>query len=241
MRQSDLQHKVELLATNGKTQEAQDVLSKIGYGPQQLDFLAGKLHAWNEHRHDVKTLAREKKKAGEVKAKAQAAAGSITTQFRRVSRRVFKGNIPVLTELGLYPPMWGKIRNGTAKDQNGSDQTNGHRRHPSRSMAAVLDRRRMLFAKGQDLTEEDQARLAERDWPLEKIREGAALIEAHAEADIIFTQKEQAYAAALSAASAAANELETLYIEARGYIKDALATLPPKKRARLERLLGLND
>jgi len=174
----------------------------------------------------------EKKKATEAEAEARGAASAMTTQFKRTVRRVFKGNIPVLTEVGLYPSLWRTTRNGN---------DNGRRSSPSKSTAAVLDRRRMLFGKGQELAEEDQARLAERGWSLEEITEGANLVEAHAQADIIHTQKEGAHAAAMSAASAAAAELEKLYIEARGYAKDALAKLPPKKRARLEKLLGLND
>lgn len=70
--------------------------------------------------------------------------------------------------------------------------------------------------------------LAERGWPVEKISAGANLVEAYAEADIIYTQKAEDHAAAASAASAAATELEPLYIEARGYTKDTLAKLPPK-------------
>jgi hypothetical protein len=65
------------------------------------------------------------------------------------------------------------------------------------------------------------------------------LVEAHAQADILHTQKTQAHADASGAASAAAIELEARYLEARGYTKDALAPLPEKKRTRLERLLGL--
>jgi hypothetical protein len=244
MRQSELKHKVELFVTNGKLEEAQDVLAKIGYGPAQLDDLAAKLRTWNEYHHNAKTLDREKRKAAKAEVEARAASGAVATRFKRTGRRVFKGNIPVLTELGLYPPLWRRTGNGTTNDQTEPDQTNESRRRrsgPSKSTAAVLDRRRLLFGKGQDLTEEDQARLAERGWPVEEIREGAALIEAHAQADIIHTQKEQAHAAAVSAASAAAAELKKLYLEARGYAKDAIAELPPKKRARLEKLLGLND
>lgn len=96
-----------------------------------------------------------------------------------------------------------------------------------------------MFGKGLELAEEDQARLAERGWSVEGISAGANLVEAHARADIIHTQKIEAHTAATSAASAATIELEELYGEAQGYTKDALVNLPPKKRAHPERLLGL--
>jgi len=104
----------------------------------------------------------EKKKATEAEAEARGAASAMTTQFKRTVRRVFKGNIPVLTEVGLYPSLWRTTRNGN---------DNGRRSGPSKSTAAVLDRRRMLFGKGQEL--------AERGWSLEEITEGANLVEAH--------------------------------------------------------------
>jgi hypothetical protein len=104
-----------------------------------------------------------------------------------------------------------------------------------------VDRWQMLFSKALELPEEDRARLAERGWSTERLTEAVALVEAYAEADIDQQRKIQAYNAAVSAASAAAAELEAWYLEARGYIKAEITNLPPKKRARIERLLGLQQ
>ncbi|HEX9922215.1 MAG TPA: hypothetical protein VGD99_06110 [Anaerolineae bacterium] len=248
MKQSELQHRLKTLIKNGKSAEVQAILEPLGYGPAVLDEAGQKRLDWNRLRRLADDLLAVQKKATELEEEVENAASSLATKFKRVGRRMFKHDKPALTRLGLYPPRWSSAKkpvNGTANDPDqgepAAETANGSRRprRPSFSTSAKADRWQMLFSKALELPEEDRDRLTERGWTTERLTEAVALVEAYAEADIDQQQKIQAYNEAVSAASAAAAELEAWYKEARGYILAEIDDLPPKKRARIKRLLGL--
>lgn len=247
MKQSELQHRIKILTKHGKTEEAQEILAPLDCGPAMLDQFKADLLDWNNTRRLVKELMRQQKQATQDQEAAHDAASILVTKFKRAARLIFKNNEPVLTLLGLYPPLskTKKSTNGTTADAGQSEteleQTNGNGyiRRPSYSTAAKIDRWHMMFSKALELSEADLALLAKRGWTTERLAEALALVEAYAEADIDQQQKIKDQREAASAASAAADALETRYLEMRSHIKAEIADLPPKKRARIEELLGL--
>lgn len=251
MKQAELQHKIRIFTRNGKSDEAQAVLAGIGYDPPALDAAIERLQNWRRSRRQVQSLLAAQKRATQAEREAYLAARNAATKFKRTARLLFKGNEPVLTELGLYPPLHSSNGNGHtngATPANGSDGSlaepaysngNGQRSRPSFSTAATIDRWQMLFEKALDLAAEHQTLLAQRGWPAGEITSALSLVETYAGADIDQQQKVKSYRKALAETAAAAVELRDWYQTARGLTRAALAGLPPEEQAELKKLLGL--
>jgi len=254
MNERELKKKVRIFVTNGKDAEAQDVLKKLGFGPEELDAYRERLGVLNRHGRMAKGLLAEQKAATAREDEIEREGDRLDQSFRKTANLIFKEDEPTLTSMGLYPPLWrgsGQSQsNGTAAEPtNGTEESeaepapaNGRprsRRGPSKSGEAKRERWRLMLEGALELEEAHQARLAKRGWPKEQIEAALQVVEAFEQADTEQTHKTKAYRKELAAARAVRQELEAWYSEARGLTLQALKYLPEDKAKRLKRLLEL--
>lgn len=236
--QSELQHKVEILVTNGKLPKAQAIVAGVGYDPTGLATGEDLLQAWRDHKNQARAMLAAQKKATQAQATAREAAHDEVRSLSQTLQILFGNDETLLTSVGLFKRRY----NGTGDDPEPAENGEPSKRRParpSRSIAATIARWRLLVTNVQDLDEPYQSRLAQAGWRAERIAATAELIEAYAEANTHQQQKIQAHRAASAAAQTTEAELRRWYQQAARLSKLAIQQTDPENQKQLKVLLGL--
>lgn len=238
LKQSELDHRIEMFVTNGRTAEAQALLTQVGYDLPRLDEGMAMLQAWRITKTQRQTLLAAQKEATKGEQKARRAAQQEVVNFSETIRILFGSDELVLTSLGLYKPRaTSNGANGDTMAEDGSESTRSTK--ASSSTAAMIERWRLLFTNGKSLKPEHLEQLVLAGWDAVRIDAALVLVEAYSSADTIQQQSIRSYEAERTAAREAEAALREWYRQARRLCKLAVKKMDPDNREKLFRLLGL--
>jgi hypothetical protein len=251
--QAKLQQKIELLAGNGQRPEVRPVMSQVGYDPNALALIETEVESWIANRQQMKVLFGDQKAATLAQREARKAARIELVDLAKTIRILFGGDEPVLTMLGLLPQSSETaIKKGepTVNSQNSDKATSTAAaktvdkpaksvKRRSESLAADIDRWRLLCANVGQLSRSRRARLAVAGWSAERVAAAAALVEALVEAHATQQVAVDLYLGHAALTGRQEKALRKWYSDASRLVKMALNRLASEQRTHFKAMLGL--
>jgi hypothetical protein len=231
--QPQLQRKVETLLTNGRLPDGRGILTESGCTQEDLDEGDAKYGTWMTNRHQRQVFKGEQTRATQIQNDAFDVAYLDLTDLTQRVRRAFKGNTVVLTKLDLMP----QATTQTA-ETNGKTTPRKARRQ-SKSLAAHIDRWRLLCTNLKTLDEAENARLVKAKVTLKRIDQALALVEAVAEADSAQQLHIQAYRAKGAQVQQQEKELRRWYGDVIAMLKLTIKQCDPHNQNRYNAMFDL--
>lgn len=241
--QSKLDHQLETFITNGKLPQAQVVLAPAGYTVAALEAAEERLSAWRAGQAQTRELMLAQKRITEAEQQARRAAWERYSQFKHTVRALFEEDAAVLRVLGLHPPARPNA-NGHGQEL---EQTDGSQAEPtgsvpartSHSLAADIHRWRSSWANALTLEADAQARLADKGWTVDRLRESAAMVETVAQ--LAGKQQEAMHACdnQRQATKVIELELRRWFKEGRVLVRIAAQQADGQREGQIRKLLGV--